>query len=92
MTKIEQFNSRLSCHIRLTNTTGTLISGIWIWCVYTPNSSPGTKDVLLANADIKPYESVAIAAGPFNFPDNGSLWAMCGTANALAIHINKAAY
>lgn len=90
---ILRFQLNASCHIRITNTTGNIVSGLTIWCCYDPNVTvPGVKDVLLSNADINPHKSVALDAGPFNFPEAGAIYAVCNTPNALAMHISQASY
>lgn len=89
---LERFTIRTSCHIRLTNTTNVAIDGIWLWAMYGPGATPSTKDVLLANCSILPYESIALDAGPFNFPQNGALFGRADTANVVAMHVSKAQY
>jgi len=91
-TLIERFVHRCSVYIRLTNTSNSVVRDVWIWCCYTHDGLPTERDVLLAAAEIRPYESIAIDAGPFNFADQGSIWARCGTAAAVNIHISKASY
>lgn len=88
---VERFNQRTSCRFRITNVTGLVVSGLWVYGVYS-NAAPALKDVILASAELQPYESVAIDGGPFNFPDQGSVHAVCGTASAVTIHISKVTF
>jgi len=88
---IEKFTIRTSCQIRMSNVTANIVDEIWIWAVYD-GGAPGQKDVLLAEFSLPAYTSCAIEAGPFNFPEGGSIHARAKTGNAIAMHINKAQY
>ncbi len=89
---LERFSIRTSCHIRLTNTTNVAVDGIWLWATYDSSIAPSLKHVLLANASILPYESIALDAGPFNFPEHGALFGRADTADVVAMHVAKAQY
>jgi hypothetical protein len=85
---VKNFSATSLVHcIRLTNTSGSTVTGVYIYADYT-GTSTGDAQVLVENLSLLAGESVVVDGAVFTFASGGRLSGVAGTANVISCHLS----